>query len=134
MYPCVLYVSWIGNYLLPQDHSLQESGINEFQENCKEIVTFHILFFTLRFIETGLFYRRQNEREVVANRISLSMSKNIYTFQWSIQHDKNENCENSEELYIDKNWRKDKKERKNLTVNVQKFLRISIIDQQENKN
>lgn len=62
------------------------------------------------------------------------MSKNIYTFQWSIQHDKNENCENSEELYIDKNWRKDKKERKNLTVNVQKFLRISIIDQQENKN
>lgn len=51
-----------------------------------------------------------------------------------MQHDKNENCENSEELYIDKNWRKDKKERKNLTVNVQKFLRISIIDQQENKN
>lgn len=39
------------NYLLPQDHSLQENGINELQENSKEIVTFHILFFTLRFIE-----------------------------------------------------------------------------------
>lgn len=119
MYPCVLYIScvflyawkcavqWIGNYLLPQDHPLQENGINEFQENCKEIVAFHILFFTFRFIETGLFYRRQNEREVVADRISSSMSKNIYIFQWSMHHDKNENCERSEELYIDKSWRKE---------------------------